>query len=275
MANPIVYWQRSCYTLKGESLQFVRAAFCTFVESAVLTVRKKQERGMGKRLKQWISAVLPYGFLPLLVAFSFNMAVYGGARMIAEDWHHYNVESPLDGLIPFWPPSVAVYLGCYLFWAANYILIARQEKKEICQFFSADFISRAACLVIFLIFPTTNTRPAVEPTGFWNQAMRLVYSVDAADNLFPSIHCLVSWFCYIGLRGRKEIPLWYRFASLVMAVLVCISTLTTKQHVILDVAGGVLLAEICFWIGKKQAVWKTYEKLLDQALGFFTRQKRT
>ena len=32
--------------------------------------------------------------------------------------------------------------------------------------------------------------------------MRFLYQVDAADNLFPSIHCLTSWFCYIGIRGR-------------------------------------------------------------------------
>lgn len=26
----------------------------------------------------------------------------------------------------------------------------------------------------------------------------------------PSIHCLVSWFCYIGIRGRSNIPKAYR-----------------------------------------------------------------
>ncbi len=94
--------------------------------------------------------------------------------------------------------------------------------------------------------------------------MGFVYSVDAADNLFPSIHCLVSWFCYIGIRGKKEIPAWYRGASCVMAVLVCISTLTTKQHVLVDVFGGVALAELCFVIGKREVVWRKYEKLLDK-----------
>ena len=93
--------------------------------------------------------------------------------------------------------------------------------------------------------------------------MLLVYRIDAADNLFPSIHCLVSWFCYIGIRGRKEIPMWYRGASCVMAVLVCVSTLTTKQHVIIDVAGGVLLAEACYWIAKKPVLFRNYEKVLD------------
>lgn len=205
-----------------------------------------------------------YSIFPLILAASFNMAVYGGSRMIAKDWHHYNIESALDRLIPFWPPAAAVYLGCYFFWIANYILTACQGKKEVCQFFSADFISRIVCLAFYLLFPTTNTRPDVAGTGFWDRVMALLYSADAADNLFPSIHCLVSWFCYIGLRGRKEISVWYRGFSCLMAVLVCISTLLTKQHVIVDVFGGVLLAEACFWIGKRQPVWKTYEKMLDK-----------
>lgn len=226
---------------------------------------------MGKRLR--VSEIIPKGHvIPLIFAFSFNMAVYAGARVIAGDWRHYDIESRLDRLIPFWPPSAAVYLGCYLFWAVNYVLMARQGRQEVCRFFAADFWSRLVCFVVFLAFPTTNTRPVIEPDGFWNRVMLFVYQADAADNLFPSIHCLVSWFCYIGLRGRKEIPAWYRGASCLMAVLVCISTLTTKQHVIVDVAGGVLLAEACFWIAKKPLVWESYGKALDRMNGLFFRE---
>ena len=133
----------------------------------------------------------------------------------------------------------------------------------MCQFFAADFLSRAVCLAFYLFYPTTNTRPAVEPEGFWNQVVAALYAVDAADNLFPSIHCLVSWFCYIGLRGRRDVPKWYRGVSCLLAVLVCISTLTTKQHVIVDVIGGVLLAEICYAIARMTPIWKSYEKALD------------
>ena len=94
--------------------------------------------------------------------------------------------------------------------------------------------------------------------------MLFVYSVDAADNLFPSIHCLVSWLCYAGVRGKRSVPVWYQRASCVMAVLVCVSTVTTKQHVLVDVAGGVLLAEACLWIGRKPVIWRTYERLWDK-----------
>lgn len=216
-----------------------------------------------RKVRKILAGMIPeYSLFPLILAFSFNTAVYAGARLIAGEWHHYNIESSLDREIPFWPPAAAVYLGCYLFWIVNYILIARQEKEEVCRFFWSDFLSRIVCFVFFLLFPTTNVRPFVEPEGFWNQVMCWLYSIDAADNLFPSIHCLVSWFCYIGIRGKKDIPVWYRGFSLIMALMVCVSTLLTKQHVIVDVIGGVLLAEICFYAGKKKEVPNFYRRLL-------------
>jgi membrane-associated phospholipid phosphatase len=201
--------------------------------------------------------------IPLIFAVSFNMAVYFGSRIIAGNWHHYNIESSLDRLIPIWAPSVIIYLGCYLFWAANYIIIAQQEKDIVCQFFSADFLSRIVCLIFYLVVPTTNVRPNVDPSGFWNQLLLYLYSIDAADNLFPSIHCLVSWFCYIGIRGNEKIPKWYRGLSCIMALLVCASTLLTKQHVIIDVIGGILLAEFCIWFSKKTSIWKVYQNILN------------
>lgn len=218
-----------------------------------------------KKLPSVIRSIIPGDRLvPLILAVTVNMAVYLGARLIAGDWYHYSIETSFDRMIPFWPPSAAIYLGCYIFWAVNYILIARQEKRKVCQFFAGDILSRLICLAFFLLLPTTNTRPAVESTGFWNQVMRLIYTVDSPDNLFPSIHCLVSWFCYIGIRDCKNIPAGYRRFSGMIAVLVCISTLTTKQHVIADVAGGILLAEICLRIGRCPSVSRFYEKLIDR-----------
>ena len=180
--------------------------------------------------------------------------------MIAGGWYHHNIETGVDRSIPFVPEFLVIYFGCYVFWAVNYILIARQDRRSVYQFFTGDFISRCVCLVSFLAFPTTNTRPLITGRGLWNQAALWLYSIDAADNLFPSIHCLVSWFCYLGIRGRKEIPRWYQSVSMVIAILVFASTLLTKQHVIVDVAGGILLAEFCFFIGRKTDLYRIYER---------------
>ena len=116
-----------------------------------------------KDIQKKIHTVVPwYSIVPLVLAFSFNMAVYGGARIIAGEWHHYNIEGTLDRMIPFLPVSAVVYIGCYLFWIANYILIARQEKKQVCQFFAADFISRIVCFIIFLLLYINKKNAEIE-----------------------------------------------------------------------------------------------------------------
>nr|WP_315103632.1 phosphatase PAP2 family protein [uncultured Catonella sp.] len=201
--------------------------------------------------------------IPLLLSFSWNLIAYYGSRVLTTDWHHINAEIFIDHKIPFVPWTVSIYLSCYLFWIANYIIGSRQNREEAFRLISADLFAKTICLLCFLIIPTTNTRPAVSGEGIWNYLMNYVYKSDAADNLFPSIHCLTSWFCYIAVRKNKNISKPYVIFSLLYAVSVCISTLTTKQHVIVDVIGGVGLAEGSYFI-VKYGFAGIYEKLFTK-----------
>jgi hypothetical protein len=209
-------------------------------------------------IKERINKILPvYGWLPLIAEFTLNTVVYSGAKLIAGGWHHYNLETVWDRAIPFVPWTVLIYFGCFVFWAVNYVLSVRQGREAAYRFLSADCLAKWICLLFFLLLPTTNTRPEITGGGIWNLLMRFLYWIDSADNLFPSIHCLTSWMCYIGIRRRRSVPLGYRIFSCLMAVAVFISTLTTKQHVLVDVAGGVILAEGCYFIAghTRIAVW--------------------
>ena len=158
------------------------------------------------------------------------------------------------------PQFLVVYFGCYLFWAVNYILIARQERHRVYQFLQEIFVKMyLPCL--FLVYPTTNTRPVITDAGLWNQAALWLYSVDSADksvsvNPLSGKLVLLSWH-----PGNQKVPVWYQRVSMVIAVLVFVSTLLTKQHVIADVAGGVILAELCFCIGRKTELYRIYENL--------------
>lgn len=236
-------------------------------EKAASGIRKPEsdERTEDINLKKWISGIIPvYGWIPLITEFVLNTIVYNGAKLIAGNWHHYNLETDLDRMIPFVPWTVVIYFGCFLFWAVIYILCVRQGKVRAYRFLSADFLAKCICLFFFLVFPTTNTRPEVGPDGIWNMAIRFLYWVDSPDNLFPSIHCLTSWMCYIGIRGQKQVSLGYRVFSCVMAVAVFISTLTTRQHVLADVAGGVLLAEVCWQIAGRTSLAETYGRVFER-----------
>lgn len=184
--------------------------------------------------------------LPLALSLIWNSITYFGTRLITKNWYHINAEISLDYSIPFIPWTVLIYFTCYIFWFANYILGSRQVRKEAFRFLSADIFAKTICFICFILIPTTNTRPVIIGTSIWETLMLHLYSIDAASNLFPSIHCLTSWFSYIAVRKNKSIPRLYVVFSLLYALAVCVSTLTTKQHVLLDVIGGVGLAELSY-----------------------------
>lgn len=202
-------------------------------------------------------------FLAPLLALAWNQLVYNGTAWIAKSWYHYDITTPLDLLIPLVPWTVVIYFSCYLHWAVTYCLCAAQNTAERDRFFCADVLAKAVCLVFFLAIPTTNVRPEIVDENIWGALMKFLYQIDAASNLFPSIHCAVSWLCWIGVRGRKHISFLYRVFTFAAAVAVCIATLTTRQHVLADVIGGVALAEICYIAAGYPKVCAIYSAILS------------
>lgn len=216
-------------------------------------------------LKKCGNKLLPeYSRIPLALVLVWNGIAYYGGRLIAQNWQHTQMDLPLDAVIPFVPWTVSIYILSYFFWIVNYILAARRDEASAYRFFCADFITRCVCLIFFLILPTTNVRPGVIGSDIWSALMRLVYRSDAADNLFPSIHCIASYLSAVGIKNDKSIPLWYRIFSYGFAVAICISTVTTKQHVAVDVVGGIALAAAAYWVSSHYAVSAFYIRMIDR-----------
>lgn len=210
-----------------------------------------------KKLKERIRAVMPvYGIIPLLSCFLVNDVVYFILRIFVKDRYHYDFTTPLDRAVPFIPAWVSIYFICYIFWVINYILVSRLEKEHFYRFVTADMMSRLICGIFYVLLPTTNIRPEVIGTGLWEELMRWLYLIDEPTNLFPSIHCLTSWFCYIGIRGQKKIAGWYQHFSLVFALLVCLSTQFTKQHYLVDAISGVAMAQICYLVSTRTNLYR-------------------
>ncbi len=221
-----------------------------------------------KKRNQIISEIM---WIPLFLTLACNALAYNGTRLFMSGRFHYNLSNPVDEQIPVVSWTVIIYFGCYLFWIVNYILGCRQNQEKAFRFMGADLVAKLVCMACFLLFPTTNTRPVIEGSSIWDELMRFLYQVDAADNLFPSIHCLTSWFCYIAVRENKEIPKWYHVASVLMALSVCVSTLTTKQHVLVDVIAGVALAELSYLFVEKSGFSRWYMNLTSKV---YVRLKR-
>ena len=204
--------------------------------------------------REKLASIYPtYSILPIAAMLGMNMVAYMGTRIFTTGRYHYNIESPLDRMLPLVPFFVVFYVLAFAQWITGYLLIGR-EKKEYCyRFFLGEIIAKAICLVIFLVFPTTLNRPEITGNGIFERLLAFIYSVDAADNLFPSIHCLESWMCWRGCRKltQTRLPGWFSGANLVRTLLVFASTVLCKQHVLIDIAGGVAVVEIGLFLAPK------------------------
>ena len=122
---------------------------------------------------------------------------------------------------------------------------------------------RFVCFVCFVFFPTTNTRPELTGSDIFTGAVCFLYQIDKPVNLFPSIHCMASWFCCIGLRKCENVPKWYQNLSEIIAVLVFISTLALRQHVLVDVFSGILVAEVTWQISRRTNGYRIYQRIIE------------
>ena len=186
-----------------------------------------------------------------LAAFIWNQVIYQGAFFLTASRHHFDFALPVDSTIPLIPWTIVIYYGCFLHWGLHYICVAKLGNRNTRQFYAADFLIKSVSFLFFLCLPTVMHRPEVTGTGFWNDTIRFLYWMDKPYNLFPSIHCSVSWLCWISVRKNTQVPKWYRYFALIAAIAVCLSTLTTRQHVLVDIAGGLLVAEVCWALAAK------------------------
>ncbi len=125
----------------------------------------------------------------------------------------------------------------------GYLVIARQGRDYCHRVMSGEIISKIIVGIIFLILPTTMLRQDITGTDVMSRAVALIYKVDMPTNLFPSIHCLESYICMKSAIELKNTGKVYRISMVIMSILVFLSTLFIKQHIIMDFVGAVIVAE--------------------------------
>lgn len=203
------------------------------------------------KLRKMLTRLLPtYTILPLALMLLINVLAYVGTRPIAANFPHYTFALPIDGVIPFIPAFTVIYVLAYLQWVIGFILIAR-ESRELCySYLSGEMIAKLISMGFFLLLPTTLVRPEITGSDLFSKLTGLIYKADTPDNLFPSLHCLESWFCFRGTLKLKKAGKSAKFFSLLFTLLVFASTVLIKQHLFLDILGGIAVCEIGLLLSK-------------------------
>ncbi len=199
-------------------------------------------------MKNFFKKYLPLNILlPLLALVFSNLIVYFGTRLINHltNRTYYNLSVGFDSKIPFIPNFVLFYVLAYPFWYLTYYAVLRSGGENCKKILFANLGAKLLTGIIFVLIPTTFPRPEITGGGLGTFVLKnVIYGMDAPDNLFPSVHVLESWMSFVALKRLKGCPGLVKIGSFILMVMICISTVVLKQHVIVDIAGGIAVAEI-------------------------------
>lgn len=175
----------------------------------------------------------------------------------ALDWMNedpkYIIYSPLDGYIPFCEWFIFPYCSWFFLLAGVTGLLWWYDTPAYNKLCLMMFSGMTFCLIVYMILPNGLTiRPAAEAVGRDNiamQIMQLIWKADAPNNVCPSIHCQSSGCMALAFSKSKlaEHRPWLKVLAWGWAGLICISTLFTKQHSVIDVVCGLALTAVWYW----------------------------
>ncbi len=204
-----------------------------------------QERPTGWR--GWFSKAL--WAVPVLIALGGYRLTGVYASGIGRAWV---VRLPVDDIIPLVPAFVYVYVFWYLYSYGTILLLMlrRSTVHAYHRYTLSMLLTMMVCLVFFIWFPTTVARPEVGGDTLAPRLLRAIYAIDPPYNCLPSIHVafsvLTGWELDRMLRAdfaaAPAARIVSRVLNLATAVLICLSTLFTKQHFSPDLLAGVAVA---------------------------------
>ncbi len=149
--------------------------------------------------------------------------------------HAHELWLPGERAIPFVPAFEYLYVLPYLL--PLLIVWAEPSSAVMARAVRAFAISLAAAYATYLLFPVYLQRPALEVRSPATWLLALEYR-DPSYNHFPSLHVALGWLVYLTVRER----LLRRWPLALLMGGVCVATLLVKQHYVVDVVAGSILA---------------------------------
>jgi membrane-associated phospholipid phosphatase len=175
--------------------------------------------------------------LAMVAAYLAFSAVYLGAGTVQLRPPTTLMPGPLDAALPFLDWSIWVYLT--QFFLLPFAIASARDDVDRSHALYGMLVATAIAAIVFLAWPTQVARETPSGEGLTALAWRLLHGIDVTANCFPSLHVALA-----AIAGRA---LWRRGARVVAVLwpaLIAISTLTTRQHIAWDVAGGLALAAV-------------------------------
>jgi membrane-associated phospholipid phosphatase len=184
---------------------------------------------------------MTYPLLLALVAFfEAETLAYLAVSGVASRLRNVSLFTSNDKILPRLPRSLWLYLSFF-----PYCLLAAFDGGNIRRtgrLLSCVALDSLVSYRSFLKFPSAYPRIAIhDDDPRLEAAWRTLHEADPPANTFPSLH--VGHSMLLALALSHHLPRQRSDALMLWASLITASTLTTKQHYLIDLAGGVVAAE--------------------------------
>lgn len=161
----------------------------------------------------------------------------------------YIVHTALDDRIPFVKEFAVPYLLWFLYIAFGIIYIGTHSCKEFYKLLIFLGGGMSVTYALYMIFPNAqDLRPVITGNDFFSWLMKIIYASDTPTNVCPSVHVINAIAVNSALQHSNYFAKikFGKPASHIFTIIVCLSTVFIKQHSILDVALGIVVAALFY-----------------------------
>jgi membrane-associated phospholipid phosphatase len=178
-------------------------------------------------------------FFPL-----FFLIIYGLASVawIFLPWH-LSLDLSFESAIPCHPAWAWVYLSMTILLVLPILFIS--QPTVLIEYFGVLIFQLFVGAFFFLVLPLTSL--SLEgcthiSSSVHDAAFELAGNINLVGNYFPSLHVAFAWTTsYVIAQNSKK---WLHITTMLWALSISLSTLFTRQHYLIDVVAGWVLAYV-------------------------------
>lgn len=183
--------------------------------------------------------------IPIAVWFVIYMGLFGFLEIVPPKDVHL-IHCALDDRIP----NMAVFIYPYVSWFPYIVVCAALAIKNLDdrQFKKAVLVLTTGMnifLFISYVWPTgLDFRESIvyDLHTLSGNLLKFVQTVDTPKSVFPSMHVYVTLVLQYTLEMQKKlVPAWGIWVGRVLALLIVLSTMFTKQHSAVDVTAAIVM----------------------------------
>lgn len=171
----------------------------------------------------------------------------------------YNfTETWIDQYIPFLDIFVIPYVLWFAYIVIGFVFFLLMDREGFYRTSFYIFLGMYICIFIYIFIPNAQgLRVELDMNQPLQRLMAVIYSVDTATNVCPSIHVYNSIMMYVSLLKNEFFrkSKFFTISTGILTGLICLSTVFTKQHAFID---GIYSLPLCF------IIYKLYDYLYNK-----------